>query len=168
MLNRHAPLERTFRRRDEWLSVWHQRGVDAERGEPGTTGYVACTDLEEPSHVMIWERYTEPAALEAHTSRKAHAQLMDDMGSRNMTKRIVFGGLNFTDVPGVGYWGRDERVLTEKQQQRGTVRALSALCLRRSAFAALPPVHSQTTLARPSPGRMLAAAAAAFTPGQQR
>ena len=125
MLNRHAPLERTFRRRDEWLSVWHQRGVDAERGEPGTTGYVACTDLEEPSHVMIWERYTEPAALEAHTSRKAHAKLMDDMGSRNMTKRIVFGGLNFTDVPGVGYWGRDERVLTEKQQQRGTVRALS-------------------------------------------
>ena len=123
-------------RRDEWLSVWHQRGVDAERGEPGTTGYVACTDLEEPSHVMIWERYTEPAALEAHTSRKAHAKLMDDMGSRNMTKRIVFGGLSFTDVPGVGYWGRDERVLTEKQQQRGTVRALSTLP---PAFAALPP-----------------------------
>ena len=122
--------------RDEWLSVWHQRGVDAERGEPGTTGYVACTDLEEPSHVMIWERYTEPAALEAHTSRKAHAKLMDDMGSRNMTKRIVFGGLSFTDVPGVGYWGRDERVLTEKQQQRGTVRALSTLP---PAFAALPP-----------------------------
>jgi quinol monooxygenase YgiN len=163
---------------DEWLSVWHQRGVgartspavlpvdrvarlslchghivrgcaavptcrrlappgigsaasppdalsrrhaDAELGEPGTTGYCAMTSLDEPSHVMIWERYNEGGDLKLHTERRAHAQLMEDMGSRKMTKRAVFSGLSFDDIPGVGYWGRGTRVLTEKQQARGTL-----------------------------------------------
>ena len=44
----------------EWLAVWAPRARDALLGEPETSGYIACTNLEEPSRVLIYERYDEP------------------------------------------------------------------------------------------------------------
>jgi quinol monooxygenase YgiN len=38
----------------------------ASREEPGCLDYVPCTVDGEPDHVLIWERYQDQAAAEAH------------------------------------------------------------------------------------------------------
>lgn len=115
----------------EWLSAWEPRGRDAMLGEPETTGYEACTNLEQPSQVMIYERYERGGrSLRAHMQRKAHRELNQAMGARRMTKRRVFSGLVFADIPGAGYWGRERRELTEKQRRRGTLLFILAFRFR--------------------------------------
>jgi quinol monooxygenase YgiN len=92
---------------DEWLDVWQDRAVDALGGEPETSTYEAAVSQDHPEQVLVFERYSSgQASLDAHSSRAAHAQLMQTMSERNMTRRRVMSNL-FSDIDHYGWWTRD-------------------------------------------------------------
>ncbi len=88
---------------DEWLEVWKPRGEDAQIGEPETLAYATAVNDEEPSQVLVYERYQRPESLPIHSAREAHKTLLSTMGERNMTRRRVFSG-RFDDGDGFGWW----------------------------------------------------------------
>lgn len=93
--------------RDEWLTEWRARAEDARVGEPETGAYAAAVNLSEPLNVLVFERYQQGAAsLKAHMERDAHATLISNMGSRNMTKRRVLS-TRATDLD-YGWWRRTD------------------------------------------------------------
>lgn len=103
------PQNNTMR---EWLDVWSIRGRDAQQGEPETNAYATAVNLDDPNNVLVFERYakgTKSVAL--HTQRQAHADLMHEMGERNMTKRQVLGAV-FSDLPDFGFWSRSSALPT--------------------------------------------------------
>jgi len=72
----------------EWLDVWNDRGEGARTGEPETDAYVAAANLADESNILVFECYTNgQSSLDTHTDRPAHGELMEVMGSRQMTKR---------------------------------------------------------------------------------
>ena len=90
----------------EWLDVWNDRGEDARVGEPETDAYVAAVNLADESNVLVFERYANgQSSLDSHIDRPAHGELMEAMGSRQMTKRRVMT-TRFSDVDNYGWWGR--------------------------------------------------------------
>jgi quinol monooxygenase YgiN len=90
----------------EWLDVWNDRGEDARVGEPETDAYVAAVNLADESNVLVFERYANgQSSLDAHVDRPAHAQLMEAMGSRQMTRRRVMS-TGFSDLADYGWWAR--------------------------------------------------------------
>ena len=90
----------------QWLEVWSRRADDALLGEPETGAYAAAVNVEEPSHVLVFERYDKGrSSVKAHVERPAHKALTDDMGARNMTRRRVLSA-SFYDVPEFGWWSR--------------------------------------------------------------
>lgn len=90
----------------DWLSEWAKRAHDAQLGEPETAAYEAAVSLDDPNNVLVFERYDRGASsLKAHVDRPAHAQLVETMGARNMTKRRVTS-CRFVDIPDLGWWSR--------------------------------------------------------------
>lgn len=90
----------------EWLDVWNDRGEDARVGEPETDAYVAAVNLADESNVLVFERYANgQSSLDAHIDRPAHGELMDAMGSRQMTMRRVMT-TKFSDIGDYGWWAR--------------------------------------------------------------
>ena len=91
---------------DDWLDVWKNRGQDALVGEPGTSAYEAARSLQDESHVLVFERYTQgQSSIDAHVARPAHGVLMETMGERSMTRRRVMSH-QFSDIEGYGWWDR--------------------------------------------------------------
>ena len=91
---------------EEWLEVWHERGRDALNGEPETSAYEAAVSQQNPSQILVFERYTHgQTSIDAHVNREAHVTLTETMGSRNMTKRRVMSNL-FSDIDDYGWWSR--------------------------------------------------------------
>ena len=79
---------------EEWLDEWQKRAEDALEFEPETTAYEACINEEDPTRVLIFERYSHGhRSLTAHVERPAHAALNETMAAKNMTKRRVFSNL---------------------------------------------------------------------------
>ena len=94
---------------EDWLQVWGRRAEDALAGEPETAAYEALGSLETADNILIFERYLNgQQSIDAHTSRPAHAQLMEEMGAGNMTRRRVMTNL-FDDIPDYGWWSRPEQ-----------------------------------------------------------
>ena len=78
---------------EEWLDEWQKRAEDAFEFEPETTAYEACVNVEDPSRVLIFERYAHGMdSVQAHMDRDAHKHLHAVMGEKNMTKRQQCGG----------------------------------------------------------------------------
>ncbi len=96
----------------EWLDVWSKRGLDAQQGEPETNAYATAVNLDDPNNVMVFERYANgTTSVTRHTQRQAHADLMQEMGERNMTKRQVMTTV-FSDLPNFGFWSRPSALPT--------------------------------------------------------
>lgn len=90
----------------DWLDVWSIRGRDAQQGEPETNAYATAVNLDDPNNVVVFERYARGTkSVKLHTQRQAHADLMQVMGERNMTKRQVMTAV-FSDLPDFGFWSR--------------------------------------------------------------
>ena len=93
----------------EWLEVWDKRAQDARDHEPGTLSYGAAVNLENELNVLVYERYANNAeAVQAHTDRPAHGELMTALGERRMTKRRIMG-TRFTDIAEFGWWSRPDK-----------------------------------------------------------
>jgi quinol monooxygenase YgiN len=100
----------------EWLDVWSIRGTDAQQGEPETNAYATAVNLDEPNNVVVFERYANGArSVAAHMQRQAHANLMQAMGERNMTKRQVMSTV-FSDLPDFGFWSRADALPTNQSR----------------------------------------------------
>lgn len=96
----------------DWLDVWSIRGADALQSEPETKAYATAVNLEDPNNVVVFERYANGInSVELHTQRQAHADLMQVMGERNMTKRQVMTTV-FSDLPNFGFWSRPSALPT--------------------------------------------------------
>lgn len=94
---------------EEWLDVWRQRAQDAQDHEPETSAYAAALATEDTARVLIFERYENgQTSLDAHMQRDAHAQLLQAMGARNMTKRRVMSQF-LADIEGYGWWERPDQ-----------------------------------------------------------
>lgn len=94
---------------DQWLDVWQRRAQDAEDHEPDTTAYAASLATEDSSRVLIFGRYKNGRlGLDSHMQRNAHAELLNTMGARNMTKRRVMSQF-MTDIDGYGWWERPDQ-----------------------------------------------------------
>lgn len=90
----------------QWLDVWNARADDAQAGEPETQSYATAVNLEDPNNVLVFERYSKGnSSVTKHIDRQAHADLIETMGERNMTKRQLMGA-GFNDIPGFGFWSR--------------------------------------------------------------
>uniref|UniRef100_A0A7S2NB28 ABM domain-containing protein n=1 Tax=Alexandrium andersonii TaxID=327968 RepID=A0A7S2NB28_9DINO len=74
---------------EQWLTEFNKRAKAAEADEPGTLAYVAMTRADQPTHVMIYERYQDMAAMQTHGKHPAHAAFMKSMAERKLTKRAV-------------------------------------------------------------------------------
>ncbi|MFT7220845.1 MAG: quinol monooxygenase YgiN [Candidatus Azotimanducaceae bacterium] len=91
---------------NDWLDVWQERGQDALMGEPDTSAYAAALSLQDESHVLVFERYAHgQTSIDAHVERPAHESLMETMGERNMTRRLVMSNV-YADIEGYGWWDR--------------------------------------------------------------
>ena len=93
---------------DEWLDVWEDRADDAYDHEPETTAYEAAVNVEEPSRVLVFERYSNgPAGLQTHMERPSHRTIGEAMGARRMNKQRTFANVA-VDIPDYGWWERPE------------------------------------------------------------
>lgn len=100
----------------EWLDVWSKRGRDAQQGEPETGAYATAINLDDPNNVLVFERYDNgQKSIELHMQRQAHADLINEMGERNMTKRQVMSAV-FSDLPEFGFWSRPTTSPTESSR----------------------------------------------------
>ena len=112
----------------EWLEVWDLRGEDARAAEPETIAYGTAVNLEDSNSVLVFERYRNGRqSLDQHIARPSHAALTQTMGDRKMTRRRVMSML-FDDVPGFGWWRRDEAL-----DQEGVVLYLVGMRFRTPA-----------------------------------
>mmetsp|Transcript_67439 Transcript_67439/g.135386 ORF Transcript_67439/g.135386 Transcript_67439/m.135386 type:complete len:183 (+) Transcript_67439:76-624(+) len=57
------------------------------------------TRADKPSYVMVYERYQDMAAMQAHGKHPAHAAFMKSMAERKLTKRAV-GSAMFEEKAG--------------------------------------------------------------------
>lgn len=94
--------------RDEWLQAWKGRADDAFEHEPFAPAYEAAVSVEDPSRVLVFERYENgDAGLQAHMERPSHRELGELMGARRMIKSRVLANIA-DDVPDYGWWARPE------------------------------------------------------------
>jgi len=92
---------------EEWLEVWRERAQDALIGEPETIAYETAVSQDNPSQILVFERYTNgQSSIGAHVKREAHISLNETMGGRNMTRRRVMSNL-LNDIDDYGWWSRD-------------------------------------------------------------
>lgn len=93
---------------EAWLDEWQKRAEDAFDAEPETMAYEACVNVEDPSKVLIFERYERGLeSVQIHMERPAHKHLHAVMGEKNMTRRRVFSNIA-ADIAGYGWWSRQE------------------------------------------------------------
>lgn len=91
---------------DEWLDVWEARARDAWDHEPETAGYEAAVHVEDPTRVLVYERYDRGLpSLQTHMERPSHRVIGEAMGSRRMNRSRSLVNIAF-DVPDYGWWSR--------------------------------------------------------------
>lgn len=92
----------------EWLDEWEKRAQDAWDHEPETAGYEAAVHVEDPTRVLVYERYDRGLpSLQTHMERPSHRVIGEAMGSRRMNRRRSLVNIAF-DVPDYGWWSRPE------------------------------------------------------------
>ena len=99
---------------DEWLEVWENRANAALDHEPDTAAYEAAVDVEDPSKVMVFERYENGlAGLDTHMTHPSHREIGEAMGSRDMNEGRTIANIA-TDVPNYGWWARNDSAFSPK------------------------------------------------------
>jgi len=97
---------------DDWLTLWAPRGADALYGEPETPGYEAAVSLEDPSKVIVYERYSKgDSSLAIHMQRPSHAEIATALKDNNVSMNRTFIA-KFVDIPDYGWWSRPEQTQT--------------------------------------------------------
>lgn len=94
----------------EWLDVWGKRAKDASDFEPETSAYAGCISMAIPkigatvsndNEVLVFERYsTGRKAIESHSARQAHRELVKEQLELRNTKRATLLNLWSEDL-----WG---------------------------------------------------------------
>jgi quinol monooxygenase YgiN len=98
--------------RNEWLETFAPRATDARNYEPNTVSYSAWANSEKSKYVFFYEKYNSIKDIGTHLHRKAHDELVERLGKKQMTKRMILPAVKIKPLLQLGWSQRSGKPIT--------------------------------------------------------